>query len=165
MPRITREVVAYDLGRETRASVAERVDIELHMVGTKWLQVGQTEMEKADRRAQSSSILRVVRAEELLLQMDERPCHLDQAFEEAMILVMTLQPQVFQDVVGLVITALIKTSKVALIAWIEREVRVRAKLFEEGVNAIDFFHGRVCREHRQAHTGRHFFRRSPDPAS
>jgi hypothetical protein len=165
VPRIAREVVSCDLGRQARARIAERIHVELHMARAKWMEVGQTEMKKADRRTKAPPVLWVVRAEELLLQMDKRAGHLDQAFEEAMILVMTLQPQILQNVMGFVITPFIKASKVALIARIEREARVSAQLLDEGVDTIGFFHGRVGRQHREAHTGRHFFRRSREQAS
>lgn len=165
MPRIAREVVGCDLGREVRARVAERIHVELHMAGTKWLQVGQSEMEKANRRPKAPPVLWVVRAEELLLQMDKCAGDLNETFEEAMILVMTLQPQILQNIVRFIITTFIETSKVALIARIERDIRVSAKLFDEGVNTVGFFHGRVGRQHREAHTGRHFFRRSREQPS
>jgi hypothetical protein len=38
-------------------------------------------------------------------------------------------------------------------------------LLDEGVDTIGFFHGRVGGQHREAHTGRHFFRRSREQGS
>ena len=78
----------------------------------------------------------------MLLQMDEGAGDLNQALEKTMILVMALEPQVLEDVVGFIIFPFIEAAKVALVAWMQRPTGFSPELLHIGGNAFGFFHRR-----------------------
>ena len=86
------------------------------MVGAKRLHVAESEREKADGGKKSPPIGWVMRASVLLFQMNKSSGNLNEAFEIQVIGIPTIQPQMLQHIVGLIVVAGIEALEVALIA-------------------------------------------------
>ena len=142
MPGIMGKAVGRDFGREPRARGAKRIDVELHITWAIGIEIACAQMEKPYCRPKPPSVLGMVGAEKLLLQMDKRAGDLDQALEKTMILVMALEPQVLEDVVGFIILPFIEAAKVALVTWMQRRTGFSPELLHKGANAFGFFHRR-----------------------
>jgi hypothetical protein len=68
----------------------------------------------------------------LFLQMDKGPGDLNEALEKLVVFVATFQPEIFQDVVRLVVMLLVEARKIALVAGIQRQGRIRPELLDKG---------------------------------
>lgn len=137
-PRIPRVVGGRDFLRELHAAEEERGHIEVLVTRRERREVRRAELEQPHGGAQAASVLRVVRVEVLLLQMDERAGDLDQPFVEQGVAVAAAEPELLEDVVGLVVAARVEAREVARVVRIER--RFGGRRADEGGDAFAFFH-------------------------
>ncbi len=138
LPRVARVVGGGDFIREARAAEEQRGDIEAKVLRGVGREVLRAEAEEAHGWAEAASVLRVERVEVLFLQMDEGAGDLDQSFVEERVFVAAAEPEVFEDIVRLVVLAGIEAGEVA------RVVRIGggsgAGWTDEGGDAVAFFH-------------------------
>ena len=140
MPRIAREVGGGDFVRELRAVEEERGDIEPEVPGCEGREVFCAKAEEADSGAEAGGVLRVMRVEVLLLQMDEGSGDLDEPFVKERVAVAALEPEVFEDIVRLVVLAGIEAGEVARVVRVGRGRGAGAEATDEGGDAVAFFH-------------------------
>ena len=138
MPGIESVVGGYDLPGEPLAAEAERGDIEVLVTRGESREVFRAEAEKSHRRVQTAAVLWVVRVEMLLLQVDKRAGDLDQPLVKERVAVAALEPEVFEDVVRLVVAARVEAREVARVVRVERVAG--GELADEGGDAVAFFH-------------------------
>ena len=140
VPRIAGVVGGGDFLREFRAPEAERGDIEVQMARGEGREVLRAEEEEAHGGAEAASVLRVERVVVLLLQMDEGSGDLDETFVKERVRVVALEPEVFEDIVRLVILGRIEAGEVGRVVRIERQQGAGAGRADEGGDAVAFFH-------------------------
>ena len=140
LPRIARVVGGDDFLRELRAAEAERGDIEPEVARGEGREVFCAELEKPDGGAQAASVLGVERVVILLLQMDEGSGDLNEPFVEKRVAVAALEPEVFEDIVRLVVLGGIEAGEVAGVVRVERGRGAGAEATDEGGDAVAFFH-------------------------
>lgn len=140
VPGISRELRVDDLRCAEGAEPVEGLDIQVHVAGAEAFQVLHAEMEEPGGGAQAAAILRVPGTQELLLEMDKGPGDLDEALEEPVVLVVPLEPQVFEDVVRLIVTLLVEALEEAAVARMERFPVLNVELLGECRDALAFFH-------------------------
>ena len=167
MPRVPGKMMRDDLGRDMRATPPQRRDIKREMGWLKRFEIGHAEMKEAHRRPKTPAVLGMIRSEKLFLQMDKRAGDLDQPFEETVILIAALQPEMFENIVRFVITLLIETAKVTQVMRIEPGLSsllpAKSELFNESDHAVCFFHAARSADHGRGRHRGHFFRRSLSP--
>ena len=66
--------------------------------------------------------------------------HLDQPFEEKIVLIPALEPQMLEHIMRFVVLVRIEAGEVALIARIQRQLGICAELGYKFGNAFIFFH-------------------------
>lgn len=138
-PGIALEAVGLDFAGEVAAKEAEGVDIELQVERAEGLDVLHGEGEEADGGMESAAVLRMMRAEVLLLQVDEGAGHLDEAFVELGVRILAAEPEMLEDVVGLIVLGGIEAGEIAEVFG--REVSGGAgEPGHEGGDALTFFH-------------------------
>ena len=140
MPGIVLKVGGDHRGGALLAEPQERDHIEPQMARGVAIEIGSRELEEPDRRPQPPAMLVMQRMQKLLLQMHERPRDLDEPFEEPVILVLALEPEILQHVMRFVILADVESREKALIARIESQRRVRTELLHKGRDSFVFFH-------------------------
>jgi len=140
LPGIAGVVGGGDFFGELRAAGEERGDIEVEVARGVGREVLRAEVEEADGGTQAAAVLWVERVEVLLLQVDEGAGDLDEAFVKKGVFVPALEPEVFEDVVGLVILAGVEAGEKAGVVGIEGGRGAGAELGDEGRDAVAFFH-------------------------
>ena len=141
LPRVARVVGGGDFGGERRAACEERGDIEPEMPRGKGREVFCAERKKADGGTEAASVFGVRRVKVLLLQMDEGSGDLDEAFVEKGVGVAAAEPEVFEDIVGLIVLGGIEAGEVARVVRVEGGRGAGAEAADEGGDAVAFFHG------------------------
>ena len=141
LPRVARVFGGDDFFGERCAACEERGDIEAEVAWRKWREVFCAEGEKADGGAEPRGVLRVERVEVVLLQVDEGSGDLDEAFVKERVGVAALEPEVFEDIVGLVVLAGIEAGEVARVVRVEGGRGAGGEATDEGGDAVAFFHG------------------------
>ena len=76
----------------------------------------------------------------LLLQMHKRSRDLDEPFEKGVVWPGGAQPELFEDIVGLVVFAAIEAREKSGVVRVEIEARGGGERFNVGGNAVAFFH-------------------------
>lgn len=95
---------------------------------------------------QSPAVFRMFRVLEIFLQMNEGAGGLDQAFEKIVIGRIFLQPNLFQDVVRLVVLLLVPTLEICAVKWMIDHVPsgriciIANQLTYESRNPLAFVH-------------------------
>ena len=140
MPRIVRVVRGCDFIRDLRAADEERADIKPKVPRSERHEVFCAELEKAHGGAEPRGVLRVVRVEMVLLQMDEGSGDLDEPFVKERVPVAALEPEVFEDIVRLVVLGRIEAGEVARVVRVGRGRGAGAEATDEGGDAVAFFH-------------------------
>ena len=125
---------------ELCAAFAKRGDVELEVAGGERREVFCAELEEARGGAEAGGVFGVVRVEVVLLQVDEGSGDLDEAFVEKRVGVAALEPEVFEDIVGLVVLGGVEAGEVAGVMRIERGDRAGVDATDEGGDAVAFFH-------------------------
>ena len=80
------------------------------------------ELEKSHRRSQTPPVFRVRRLLEILLEMNECARCLDQPLEKIIVVGVSVEPNLFQDIVGVVVTLLIPAPKISAIEGVIRDL-------------------------------------------
>ncbi len=116
------------------------------MSRTEFRQVFFRQLEEFNGRAQTPAVLCVRWMFEVLLEMDEGACRLNQSFEEIVVLGVAIQPKLFQHIVRFVVTLLVPAAKKRAIKWMGRYVAGRIdlvafKLADKLRNPLAFAHG------------------------
>jgi len=116
------------------------------MSRTEFRQVFFRQLEEFNGRAQTPAVLCVRWMFEVLLEMDESACGLNQSFEEIVVLGVAIQPKLFQRIVRFVVTLLVPAAKKRAIKWMGRYVAGRIdlvafELADKLRNPLAFVHG------------------------
>lgn len=156
MPRIPPEITRDDFICDPRAKRTQRGDIELHVRGPKWVEVLQGEMEEAHSRAKTAAVLRMIRTQKLFLEVHKRAGDLDQSFEEKVIFVAPLQPEMLENIVRFVILPRIETTEITLVTGVKRAGRIGAELLHKTVDSLTFFHPSFPAQHGARRLSRFF---------
>ena len=127
-----------DLICQGGAQVPDALDIQVEMEGAVGGQVAGRELEETDGGPGAAAILGVVGPLELLLKVDKGAGELDEPLVKGVVAVAGLEPEVLEDVVGLIVTLAVEAGKVALVARIEA-ARVRLVGGKAAQHAFDFF--------------------------
>jgi hypothetical protein len=115
-------------------------DIQAQTSRLKICEISDRQVKKPHGRPQPAPVFRMIGPLRLLLEMHKRSRELDQSLEVGVILPRFPEPQVFQDIVRLVVLLFIKTCEVTPIPGIERRIRSRRVLLNEIADAIALFH-------------------------
>jgi len=140
VPGIMSKTGTNDLSSELSTEAIQRFHIEVEMMGAITFKISHAEFKKPRSWSKAFAILRMRRTVVLLLQMDKGPCNLDQTFEIKMILVLLLQPEMLQDIVGLIIFLLIEALEIAHVAGVKRKRRPNAEFGNKRGDTFAFFH-------------------------
>ena len=97
-------------------------------------------MEKPHGRAKARRVLRMMRTEELLLQVNESTGDLDKPLVVRPIFVPALEPQMLEHIVCFIILTRVETGEKPGVARVQAGRRRGAKLGDKGRNALIFFH-------------------------
>jgi len=73
-------------------------------------------------RAQTPPVFRVCRMLEIFLEMNERACGLDQSLEKIIVAAVGVEPNLFQNIVGFVISLLVPAAKISAIKGMIRDL-------------------------------------------
>lgn len=73
------------------------------------------QLEQSHRRPQAPPVFRVRRMLEIFLKMNERARSLDQSLEKTIVVALGVEPNLFQDIVGFVVTLLVPAPKIGAI--------------------------------------------------
>jgi hypothetical protein len=119
-PGIGFEIGADDFLSHRFQKIEQLRDIKGVMAWCKGAEIFFRELKEPDRRTQASAMLRMCRLLEIFLEMNEGARCLDQSFEKIIIGGVGVEPNLFQNIVGFVVTLLIPASKVSPI---ERMIR------------------------------------------
>ena len=116
------------------------------MSRTEFRQVFFRQLEEFNGRAQTPAVLGVRWVFEVLLEMDESACRLNQSFEEIVVLGVAIQPKLFQHIVRFVVTLLVPAAKKRTIKWMGRYIAGRIdlvafELADKLRNPLAFAHG------------------------
>ena len=141
-PRVARKIRTDDFRHVHFAQFAERIDIQRQMPGPKWRVVIHPESKQARGRPQPASVLGVIRPQELFAQVNKRSGDLDQPLVKDKIAVRRTgpEPQMLQNVVGFVITPLVETSEIPLVAGMQSQIRVRLQGSDKGGHPLVLAH-------------------------
>ena len=140
VPRISLVAGGDDFRGELSAAVAKRGDIEVEVVGGEGGEVFCAELEEAGGGAEAGGVFGVAGVEVVLLQVDEGAGDLDEAFVEEGVAVVAAEPEVFEDIVGLVVLGGVEAGEVARVVRIERGCGRSGEGADEGGDAVAFFH-------------------------
>jgi hypothetical protein len=140
LPRVAAVVGGDDLRGDLRAADEERCDIQVQVARGEGGEVFRAELEEADGGAETAAVFGVERVEVLLLQVDEGAGDLDEAFVKERVSIAALEPEMFEDIVRLVVLARIEAGEEAGVVRIERQRGARGELADEGGDAVVFFH-------------------------
>ena len=97
---------------------------------------------KTPRRDESSAMFRMIGLGELQLEVDKTTSQLNEAFVEEVVwsLAATLEPEMFQNIMGLVIVQGIEVLKVTEIARVKKRALIKIERSDQGGDALCFFH-------------------------
>ena len=129
-----------DFRGELGAAVAERGDIEVEVAGGEGGEVFCAELEEARGGAEAGGVFGVAGVEVVLLQVDVGAGDLDEGFVEKGVAVVAAEPEVFEDIVGLVVLGGVEAGEVAGVVRIERGRGLGGEGADEGGDAVAFFH-------------------------
>jgi hypothetical protein len=116
MPRVDAEFRSHDFISPIHAEFADGLDVKAHVRRAEWRNIFDSQREEPRRRMESSPIGRVVWSGVLFFQMHKGAGDLDEAFEVEVVFVPAFQPEVFQDIMGLVVVTPVEALEVARIA-------------------------------------------------
>lgn len=85
------------------------------MAWTEWAKIFFGQFEQSHCRPQTAAVFRMGGVFEILLQMDKRPCRLDQSLEKIVVLGVGIQPEMLQNIMRFVVALLIPAAKVGAI--------------------------------------------------
>jgi hypothetical protein len=94
-------------------------NVEAHVDWSKGRNVFDSQREQSRRRMEPSTIGWMPRAGVLFFQMHKGSGDLDEAFEVEVVFAVAFQPEVFQDIMGLVVVTPVEALEVARIAWMQ----------------------------------------------
>src|SRR5262245_42845093 len=94
-------------------------NVQSHMARRVRREISRRQGKQSYCRTHPPPIGRMPRASSLLLQMDERSGELNKALEKGVVFILALQPQVFEDVMGLVILLRVEADEIRQVAGIE----------------------------------------------
>ena len=138
-PRVLLEPGRRDPGRDIAAEFPQCGDIETHVRRRERREVSGPQREEADGGVESASVGGMLRAGVLFLEVNKRSRDLDEAFEKREVRAGFAEPEMFQDVMCLVVLLGVETLKVSQIAFVERTIgdfEVTKKCFD----SVGFLH-------------------------
>ena len=138
----------FDLPFHLEAEGLKRLHIQTHVKRGVSGEIIRRELKEAGRRAGPSAVLWVSGPESLFLEMHESARDLDQPLKEAEIACLfigaSLEPEIFQDIMGLIIKLLIEALEEAEIAGVHLGVHLpvgsRAELGDKFGDPFGLFH-------------------------
>ena len=145
-PRVSLELGIDDRARSPRQQRAQSVDIKPVPRRTEWLEIRLGQREQTHRRTEAPAMFRVRRKFELLLQMHETACGLDETLEVVRVLRTRCQPEMFQNIVRFVIALFIPAPKKAAITGVLGDIATRIRrsisleLLDKSRNPLAFVH-------------------------
>lgn len=101
----------------------QRFDIEPKMKRPEGIEIAHRSSEQTFRRAESRAIFRMLRPLELLSQVNEGACDLDQRLEKEMVAAFAFEPEIFEHIVRFVIALLVEALEERLVSRVEIRIR------------------------------------------
>jgi hypothetical protein len=144
-PGIDFEIRRGDFFARPPQKIDKSRDIQRVMFWREWLEIFFRELEEPDRRTQTSPMLRVRWLLEIFLQMNECARGLDQSFEKINVSGLSIEPNLFQNIVRFVVTLVVPASKISAIERMGRDLArkvgvVPFELAHELRNSFAFVH-------------------------
>lgn len=129
--------------------LAKSGDIQPLMSRRKDRQIFFRESKQTHGWPQTPAVLGMQRLFEVFLQMNKSTSCLNQAFEEIIVVSVTVQPKLLEDVVRFKVTLLVPALKICTVKWMRGDLELRRidifanELLHEARNPLAFVHERL----------------------
>ncbi len=97
----------------------QRPDVQPHVARKITRQVFHAEAEEPRGGAEAPAILGMRGPEELFLEMDISARNLDEPLEKKVVFIPPAEPEMFEDIVRLVVALLVETGEETPVAWVQ----------------------------------------------
>jgi hypothetical protein len=134
------ELCSLDIQDIPGTKFEDRAYVEIEEAGRKGLQICAGELEEPTSRSKPPPVRRMFRTLVLLLEMHEGSGQLNEALEKLFSGSLSLEPEMFQYVVGLVVLLFVKADEVPGVTWVV--LGPRAQRVNVSLDSFAFFHSR-----------------------
>jgi len=150
VPWIPGKIRLLNLSGESGAKPAERIHIAVKMMRAVGEKILFCQFEEPHRGLEPPAVHAVIGPQMLFAEMHKSARQLDQPFVKGVVLVARFQPELFQNVVRLVIFTVVEIGEITEVTPVKRQIGQFAEFVEFGGDAVMFHFFRLAGSKRQS---------------